>query len=153
MSTVTRRVNASIDDVFAVLADGWLYAGWVVGASRMRDVAAEWPNVGATLHHSVGLWPLLINDVTTVIEWDPPKRMVLQAKGWPIGEARIVLEAQPRGDGECVVRIFEEPTDGPGALVPDLLISPAMKMRNREMLQRLAYLAEGRRDPSSSNPN
>ena len=46
MSTNVRSMNCSPEDVFAVLADGWLFPTWVVGASRMRDVDAAWPEVG-----------------------------------------------------------------------------------------------------------
>ena len=38
MSINTRAVDATPDQVWQVLADGWLYPLWVVGASRMRDV-------------------------------------------------------------------------------------------------------------------
>ena len=51
-----------------MLSDGWLYALWVVGAARMRDVDEGWPAVGTRLHHSVGTWPLLIDDTTEVLE-------------------------------------------------------------------------------------
>lgn len=50
--------------VWAVMSDGWLYPVWVVGAARMREVDDHWPAVGSWLHHSVGIWPLLINDNT-----------------------------------------------------------------------------------------
>ena len=36
--TVTRDVDAPGQAVWDVLADGWSYATWVVGASRVRDV-------------------------------------------------------------------------------------------------------------------
>ncbi len=29
-----------------MLSDGWLYASWVVGASRVRDVDPRWPSPG-----------------------------------------------------------------------------------------------------------
>ena len=55
-------VRATPADVFAVLADGWLYPSWVVGASRVRGVDGTWPQPGSRIHHSVGVWPLLIDD-------------------------------------------------------------------------------------------
>lgn len=57
MSENTTVINASTDDVWSVLSDGWLYPLWVVGASRMRDVDEDWPAVGSRIHHSVGVWP------------------------------------------------------------------------------------------------
>ncbi len=129
------------ESVFGVLADGWLYPAWVVGASRMRQVDASWPQQGAKLHHSVGTWPALLNDSTSVEVWDPPRRAVLRARGWPIGEARVTLEVKPVAGG-CVVRIEEEAVNGPAALLPRFLADPVLQWRNTETLRRLAYLAE-----------
>ena len=46
MSSNTREVDGTVDDVWSVLSDGWLYPLFVVGASRMREVDAGWPDVG-----------------------------------------------------------------------------------------------------------
>ena len=97
MSRNVRVLRCTPDDVFRVLADGWLYPCWVVGASRMRDVEEAWPQAGSRLHHSFGAWPALIDDVTVVEVYDPPRRMVVRAKGWPIGEARVTIDVKPRG--------------------------------------------------------
>jgi hypothetical protein len=145
VSTNVREMQCTPEDVFAVLADGWLFPTWVVGASRMRDVDAAWPAVGSRLQHSFGVWPVLIDDETTVLEYDPPRRMVIQPQGWPIGEARVILEVKPRGDG-CVVRITEEAVKGPGAFIPEPLLDVPLYVRNVETLRRLAYIAEGRHD-------
>jgi uncharacterized protein YndB with AHSA1/START domain len=145
MSTNVRAMNCSPEDVFAVLADGWLFPTWVVGASRMRDVDAAWPAVGSKLQHSFGVWPALINDETTVLEYDPPRRLVIQPKGWPIGEARVTLEVKRRPEG-CVVRITEEAVEGPGAFVPKPVLDVPLFVRNIETLRRLAYIAEGKSD-------
>jgi len=142
MSRNVRVLRCPPDAVFRVLADGWLFPSWVVGASRMRDVDEAWPDAGSRLHHSIGVWPVLINDATVVKEYDPPRRMVMRAKGWPIGEARVVIEVKPRGD-DSVVRIQEEAVSGPGRFVPPPLMDLALHWRNEETLQRLAYLAEG----------
>ncbi|PRB60635.1 SRPBCC family protein [Microbacterium sp. MYb45] len=143
MATNTRDLACTTDDVFRVLANGWLYPGWVVGASRMRDVDASWPAVGAQLHHSFGVWPALLDDRTEVREWEPPRRMVLIARGWPMGEAKVTLHARTTASG-CQVRIDEEPVKGPAAFIPRFLTTPMLRWRNAETLHRLAYLAEGR---------
>lgn len=142
MSRNVRRLNCPPEAVFHVLARGWLYPAWVVGASRMRDVEAEWPEPGARLHHSVGAWPALLDDTTSSEEWDPPRRMVLKARGWPIGEARVTIDVKPHGDGS-LVRIQEEAVSGPAKLVPQSVADIMLRWRNAETLQRLAYLAEG----------
>src|ERR1700712_3495861 len=98
MSVQTRQIAASPSRVWDVLSDGWLYSGWVVGASHIRRVEPEWPQVGAQLHHSVGSWPAMINDSTKVLESRPGERLVLQARGWPLGEARVELDLVTDGD-------------------------------------------------------
>jgi hypothetical protein len=145
MARNVREMRCRPEDVFRVFENGWLFPAWVVGASRMRDVSDEWPKVGSHLHHSFGSWPALIDDSTVVLEWDPPRRFVLQARGWPVGEARVAIDVKPRREG-CVVRIQEEAVAGPGRLVPSFLVDALLLPRNHETLHRLAYLAEGMTD-------
>lgn len=143
MSRNVREMHCAPEDVFEVLADGWLYPSWVVGASRMREVEDGWPAAGTRLHHSFGVWPVLIDDATIIESITPPRQAVMRARGWPIGEARVTLDVKPRGDG-CVVRIQEEAVAGPGRLVPAPVMDAMLHWRNAETLHRLAYLAEGR---------
>jgi hypothetical protein len=143
MNAVTAHFSCPPDQVFAVLADGWLYPTWVVGASRMRDVDDAWPAEGAELHHSVGTWPALLDDTTSVVEWNPPSHVVLKARAWPMGTARVRLSVEASGAG-CVVTIEEDAVEGPGRLVPKPLRAVAIRLRNVETLKRLAYIAENR---------
>ena len=143
MSTNERTVKATPEQVWEVLADGWLYPLWVVGATRMRDVDEGWPAVGTKLHHSVGVWPGLLDDTTEVLEVDPGRKIVLQARAWPGGEATVSLELTP-AEGGARVTMWEDATKGPGTLVPSLLRSPMIKWRNVEALRRLALVVEGR---------
>ena len=144
MATNTRQLRCRPQDVFDVLADGWLYPAWVVGATRMRDVDATWPEPDAKLHHSVGAWPLVLDDTTRSVEWAPPGRAVMVARGWPFGEAEVTIRVRAV-QGGCVVRIDEKPVSGPAVLIPRFLTTPLLRVRNAETLRRLAYLAEGRR--------
>ncbi len=142
MSRNVRLMHCAPEDVFGVLNDGWLFPAWVVGASRMRDVSPAWPQKGSRLHHSFGVWPFVIDDSTSVLEFDPPHRIVLQARGWPIGEAHITIDVKPRGD-DCVVRLQEVAAEGPGSFIPQPLLDLPLHVRNAETLRRLAHLAEG----------
>jgi len=142
MSRNVRELRCTPEEVFHVLGDGWLYPSWVVGASRMREVDDGWPEAASELHHSFGVWPMLIDDKTVVEQWDPPRRMVMRARGWPIGEARVTIDVKPRDEG-CVVRIQEEAVAGPGRLIPQRLLDMPLHWRNHETLHRLAYLGEG----------
>jgi hypothetical protein len=137
----TWDTHATPDQVWAVLADGWSYAGWVVGASRIRSVEAGWPSAGTRIHHSAGSWPLLLNDESTAVESEPGRRLVLQAEGWPFGEATVDISLEPRGTG-CRIIMREDVTKGLGRVIPKPVRQLALKPRNRESLRRLALLAE-----------
>ncbi|QFZ18025.1 SRPBCC family protein [Saccharothrix syringae] len=140
MIEVRTTVPTSVDRVFAVLADGWSYAGWVVGAAHIREVDPGWPAAGTRIHHSVGAWPVAVKDVTTVRVAEPPKVLELEARLWPIGAARIRFElAEVSGGTE--VAMFEEAVKGPPALLPEGLQALFLTPRNRESLRRLADLA------------
>src|SRR3954449_367359 len=89
--TVERDIAATRQQVWDVIADGWTYSQWVVGNSRMRAVDPEWPAPGTTIRHSIGIWPLVINDETLVEKCEPRSEIVLLAKGRPLGAARITL--------------------------------------------------------------
>jgi Polyketide cyclase / dehydrase and lipid transport len=143
VSTNTRLMKATPDEVWSVLADGWLYPLWVVGASRMREVDETWPEPGARLHHSVGTWPLLLDDKTESVECHPGSMLKLHAHAWPAGRAEVALRLRPQG-AQTEVVIEEQATAGPGALVPRVMQDPLLKWRNVESLRRLAYLAERR---------
>ena len=143
MATNNRQVHATPEQVWDVLADGWLYPLWVVGASRMREVDDHWPEVGAQLHHSVGSWPLLLDDTTEVVELVPGSMLRLHARSRPAGTAEVTIRLQPVG-AETNVVIEEDAISGPGRLVPKLLRTPPLTWRNVEALRRLAYVAERR---------
>lgn len=142
MSTVTQVFNSPAADVWKVMADGWLYSGWVVGASRIRSVDAHWPETDARLHHSVGAWPLLINDSTRVAAADPDRKLELIARGWPLGEARVVITLEDLGP-QCRVTIAEDAVRGPGLAVPKMVRHALIRVRNTETLKRLELMAAG----------
>lgn len=143
MISVERVIKTTPQRVWDVLADGWLYPLWVVGASRMREVDETWPEVGSKLHHSVGVWPALLDDDTEVTASEPLQLIALRARGWPAGEADVQLTLSVQG-AETRVVIEEDIVSGPGKLVPLPLRAPGVKWRNIETLRRLAFIAERR---------
>jgi hypothetical protein len=142
MSSTEKLFRCSPEDIFSVLSDGWSFASWVVGASRIRDVDSTWPAKDSEIHHSVGSWPLLLDDTTSVADIDAPHSLTLRARAWPFGEAHVVLECEPAGEGVTRVTMHEESASGPAKLLPQFLVDPILHARNTEALRRLAYLAE-----------
>jgi hypothetical protein len=136
-------MDCSPQDVFDVLEDGWSYATWVVGAARIREVDTGWPKPGTRIHHSVGLWPVLLSDTTEVEHVDAPRELRLKVRAWPTGAGIVTMTCHAKGDRTEVV-MEERMVSGPASWLPepvqDLLLHP----RNIEALRRLGYLAERR---------
>jgi uncharacterized protein YndB with AHSA1/START domain len=143
MSTNSRVVAATPAQVWKVLSDGWLYPLWVVGATRMRDVDEHWPTVGSQLHHSVGVWPITIDDTTEVLAEKPHEMLRLRARAWPGGEAEVELLIEQEAEGTRIT-IKEDAVKGPGLLIPAPVRHLQLAWRNTEALRRLAYLVERR---------
>jgi len=141
--TISREVGAPAGRVWDVLSDGWLYPLWVVGAARMRAVDGHWPAAGARLHHSVGSWPLLVDDLTEVLDVVPGQSLRLRAHAWPTGAAEVLISVEGHG-GTATVSIQEDAVEGPAVAVPKAVRQLGIAARNREALRRLAFLAEGR---------
>jgi Polyketide cyclase / dehydrase and lipid transport len=143
MSTERRRCDAPAPVVWEVLSDPWLFASWVVGASRIRDVTGQWPADESLIHHSVGIWPLLLDDTTSVVSSTPGSELVLRARGRPLGEAHVELRLEDEPGG-CAIVMTERAVKGLGKLLPHPVHDAAIGVRNREALRRLALIAEGR---------
>ena len=154
MAVVERHVGCSAESVLEILRDGWSYAAWVVGASRIRSVDRDWPEPGSEIHHSAGAWPVVLNDKTVALEWDGVGRLALQAHGWPLGEARVVIDVVADADGSgCTIRMAEDAVKGPGTLIPKPLRTVTIVPRNKETVHRLALLAEGRGGRTGESPS
>jgi hypothetical protein len=114
----------------------------------VRAVEPDFPAAGTRIHHSSGLWPLLLKDETRVERCEPPNRLVLLARGRPWGEARVDLTMTAE-DGGTLVRLEETPVSGPGGWLHNPLTEALLKARNVEALARLAAMAEHRTEPGS----
>lgn len=141
MIQVERRVAAAPQTVWDVLADGWLYPLWVVGASSIRAVDDDWPRAGSRIHHSVGAWPALVHDSTLVVESEPGRLLGLRARMWPAGSADVRITLEPDGEG-TLLTLEEQVASGPIGLLPRPLYGPLLKARNIESARRLARLSE-----------
>ncbi|MEU4641965.1 SRPBCC family protein [Micromonospora sp. NPDC023814] len=135
-------IEARPEQVWAVLTDGWTYSDWVVGTVHVRDVDDAWPRVGAQLHHKAGPWPLSLQDSSTVLACEPPRRLVIRAGLWPAGEAIVAFTLEPVGDGATRVRIGEDFAAGPLRWVRNKINDLVLHQRNRETLTRLTDIAK-----------
>jgi uncharacterized protein YndB with AHSA1/START domain len=147
MATNHVHVEASSQQVFDTLADGWTYTNWVVGTSHMRAVEDQWPAVGSRLFHAAGAWPMMTRDETVVKSVEPGRRLELTARGRPFGEASVVIELADQ-DGGCRVTMHETPVAGPGKWLHNPATEALLVRRNTESLARLAALCERRTTPN-----
>jgi uncharacterized protein YndB with AHSA1/START domain len=143
MSTTRIVIRAPAEAVFDTLTDAECYPRWVVGASHIRDVDAEWPTDGSSFHHSVGVWPVRIHDSTTIVRSSRPRSVELRARAWPLGEADVRIELEQRG-GLTRVTMRETAAEGPGAAIWSAPTSAITTARNRVSLRRLKELVESR---------
>jgi uncharacterized protein YndB with AHSA1/START domain len=140
-----RIIEATPEQVFAVLADGWTYSDWVVGTAHIRDVDQAWPAPGSQLHHKAGPWPLSLRDSSTVVAMTPDRELHLRAGLWPLGEAEVHIRLEPVTAGSTRVVIEEDFRAGPLLALRNKVNDLVLHGRNREALDRLADLAEARR--------
>jgi hypothetical protein len=150
---VTQEAMASAEAVWSVLADGWMYATWVVGACRIRAVDENWPAPGTQIHHSVGAWPVLINDTSTVLKSDPARDLVLRARAWPAGEATVHVSIEALGPERSRIHLREDAVAGPAKLLPQSVRQLSLIPRNTESLRRLALIAGGRHRVPAPRPD
>ena len=140
--TVTRDIAATRHRVWDVLANGWTYSGWVVGNSRIRAVDSDWPAPGPRILPSIGTWPAVIDDETSVLSCVSGEELVLLAKVTPAATARITLRLNDLPEGKCRVEMSEVAASRPLRWVPDAVQLLGVAPRNRECTWRLAMIAE-----------
>lgn len=140
MIGVTHETSATPAQVWSVLANGWLYSSWVVGASRIRAVDSNWPQEGSKIHHSVGVWPVLLNDETVSIQ-SSAGHLELSAHGWPAGTARVKVHVEKSEQGSLLT-MDEFAETAPVKWIPTNAQRLATSPRLKECLHRLALLAE-----------
>jgi hypothetical protein len=142
-------MQATAEQIWAVLADAKSYEHWVVGAKDIRDADGTWPAVGSTLQHTSGFGPFNLKDNTKVLESEQPRRIVLEARGRPLGIARIEMTMETRGEA-TLVKIVEEAVRPAPARAMNPALNPLIHSRNVETLRRLEELARKRVDAPSS---
>ncbi|MDQ3760103.1 MAG: SRPBCC family protein [Actinomycetota bacterium] len=137
------KVECTPEQVFAVLADPYSYEQWVVGSSETRDADGIWPQVGSTFHHTQFVPKLGLKDTTSVLECEPPDRILLCVRARPLVVAEVELRLRGNGIGTSVA-MTERPVGGIVGPIHNPLFDIGLRIRNAESLRRLKRLAESR---------
>lgn len=130
--------------VWEVLADPDHYQVWVVGAKEIRDWEGHWPQPGARFHHSQGFGPVtVVRDETEVVEAEPGRRLLLEARARPLVVLHIQVTLEAVGEASTRITLDEWPVSGPLTIARPLL-EVGIRIRNVESLERLRGLSEQR---------
>src|SRR4051812_48506624 len=82
-----------------------------------------------------------IRDTTTVVASDPPRRLQLEARARPLAVVNVEVTLGPVAGGTEIV-IVEHVIGGLAAALPAGLNEVLIRLRNRESVRRLRWLAE-----------
>ncbi|HVE98812.1 MAG TPA: SRPBCC family protein [Mycobacteriales bacterium] len=143
MSLTSVIVAARPEDVWAVLANPRTYPRWVVGAQRIRGIEGDWPTPGSRFFHAVGFGPFRTKDWTRSLEEVTGRRLVMHARMWPFGSARVEVELEEVEHGTRIT-MAESPVRGPVEVVYNRLLDRLIHLRNVVSLRRLGVLAARR---------
>ncbi len=118
------ETTASPDKVWEVLADGWRYPGWVVGASRMRAVDPAWPAPGARIHIRSDCGRSSSTTTPRFSRRIRGKSLTLLARAKAFGRARIEIQVRPDGVGS-VIEMGEHLASPPMSWFPQSVVELA----------------------------
>lgn len=142
MATVELELSARPEDVFRVLANGWMYAHWVVGTKRVREVDGRFPRPGAGFEPELARGASAARRHTTCISVIPPHRIILHAAAWPSGLAHVSILLRPLDSKHTRISIQEQPLHGLARAFALPGLRALVRWRNFEGLLRLRQLVE-----------
>lgn len=111
--SVARRLDASPDAVWDVLADFPNISVWNGGVRASRATSTAVEGVGATRHCDLAPFGALEE---TVREWEPGRRMVVtidEARRLPMRSAAATFVIEPDGEGSEVTIEYRYDPQGP----------------------------------------
>ncbi|MFD4035262.1 SRPBCC family protein [Streptomyces sp. NPDC058637] len=141
MAVRNRLIRRTVEDVWAVLADGRRYGDWVVGTSDSRPEEGVWPRVGSSITYTVRVGRWSAAGSTVVRRCEAPNVLELEADSGRLGTARIALEVRPWGEDALVI-IDEHPLRGPAGKLHNAVADALIQVRHRSVLARLADTVE-----------
>lgn len=142
VSVVSIEVSAPREGVFAVLGDARRYADWVVGTSSVHPADESFPARGSRFGARISVGPVSDDAVTTVLECDEPRRLVLRTRTRRLGAVQIELELGERGEDVTLVTLREHALGNRLVRLTLALGDPLLSARNRRSLRRLQELVE-----------
>lgn len=134
-----RSIDAPLETVFEYLLDPRCYPRWLIGADRIKDVDAHWPQPGARFYHVVGFPPIKVSDHSQVMEIDAPRRLVLSVHATPLIRGRVTFTLQGDHDG-TILCLQEEPERRLIGNLARPLLDPMTHVRNHRSLRSLARI-------------
>jgi hypothetical protein len=78
--TVDLIVDATAEQTWAAVTDWPRQSEWVA-ATTVRNTAHDGVGVGGALEAVTGWGPLAVVDPMVIVEWDPPRRVVVEHQG------------------------------------------------------------------------
>jgi uncharacterized protein YndB with AHSA1/START domain len=142
VSVVWIEVSAPREAVFAVLGDARRYADWVVGTSSVHAVDESFPARGSRFGARIAVGPISDDAVTTVLECDEPRRLVLRTRTRRLGAVQIELELEERAEDVTLVTLREHALGNRLVRLALALGDPLLSARNRRSLRRLQERVE-----------
>src|SRR5919107_344020 len=107
------QARCTPEAAFAVLSDPDSYGHWVVGAADIRDADPAWPAPGTKFHHTQGVRWLGLKDTTSVLDAEPPHRLVLEVRARPLLIAEVAIGLAPSANGGgTTITMTERPLEG-----------------------------------------
>ncbi len=143
MAVTSTFVATAPEAVFAILSDPAAFGAFVVGTKHIRSFEPTWPAPGSVFHHTLGIGPFILRDLTRVEEVEEDRRLVLRAQMRPLAVNRVDFNLRPAHDG-TEVEVEEYAIEGPVARMWNAAFESAMHLRNEEMLRRLKRIVERR---------
>ncbi len=133
-SEVRTTIQASPEEVYAVLSDPDTYPEWLAGAQHIRHVDADFPNAGAGFDHEVGPTEgTTVSDDSKSLVNDPPHRLQLEVH---VGPVKGIVDFQLTRTGSGTEVCFREHAAGRlRAAMP--LLRGVIHLRNKASLARL----------------
>ena len=128
-SSMDITINASAEDVWAILADFPAIAMWVPMIQHSCSITQETSGVGATRRVQLAQQTL----IETVTVWEPQQRLAYTIEGMPpiVGIATTTWTLQPSPKGTCVTISTEIPSSR----------NPAKRFAATKALERMSLAA------------